>query len=178
MGINIMNLVLAKTIAEREGVTSDRALQLGLVGSMMPSYLGVVVVMTVARREASDAPPPEPPAAPEESLEALISRARAEVKRLTTDTDYAIMVAQNKQAQASGTSVQTLSQLVTALQTHRGTLTNLDPDKILPPFEQFVFELKVRLLKQAEYAMVLDRLRNQVEAVEITSSSVSKAGQG
>jgi hypothetical protein len=183
MSINVMNLVLAKTIAEREGVSSDRALQLGLVGSMMPGYLGVVVAMTVARREAPEtpapaapapeppppAPPPPAPPPPSETVDGLLTKARSDFAQLTRDTDDAYALAQDKQTQAANTTAaDDMGSLVSHLQTLQGTLGPLDPGRLVVG-EDFLRALKQLLRNQATYAAQLASLRKQVDAVVIPS---------
>lgn len=57
MNLNMMNLLVGKMFAEREGLPESRSFQLGLIAGMMPSMQGVMMAALIARRER-----PEPPA--------------------------------------------------------------------------------------------------------------------
>jgi len=56
MNLNMMNLLVGKTIAEREGVDESRAFQLGIIAGMMPSMQGVMIAALIARRERPETP--------------------------------------------------------------------------------------------------------------------------
>jgi hypothetical protein len=53
--VNIMNLFLTKLFAERQNVSSQRALELGLLTSFLPGSSGLVLGIVAARREAPTA---------------------------------------------------------------------------------------------------------------------------
>ena len=57
MNFNVMNLLFAKTVAEQQGLSSQRAFEIGLVSSMMPGWQGLLLAVMAARNEA---PPPPP----------------------------------------------------------------------------------------------------------------------
>lgn len=57
MNVNVMNLLLAKAVAEQQGLSAQRAFEIGLVSSMMPGWQGLLLAMMAARNEA---PPPPP----------------------------------------------------------------------------------------------------------------------
>ena len=62
MNLNPLGLILAKTLAERENVSSQRATQLGLIGGMMgKSLVPAILVQQIARREAASAASPAIP---------------------------------------------------------------------------------------------------------------------
>lgn len=50
--ISAINLLLGKALAEREGLSDDRALQVGLIAGLMPGMQGVLLATLLARREA------------------------------------------------------------------------------------------------------------------------------
>ncbi|MBX3161330.1 MAG: hypothetical protein KF773_35535 [Deltaproteobacteria bacterium] len=47
----MMNLLIGKAIAEREGVGESRAFQLGMIAAMMPAMQGILLTTLIARRE-------------------------------------------------------------------------------------------------------------------------------
>ena len=53
--MNFLGFFLTKTLAEREGIASDRATELGLVTSLLPGPMGLVMGIVAAQRET---PPP------------------------------------------------------------------------------------------------------------------------
>lgn len=55
MNFNVMNLLLAKTVAEQQGLSTQRAFEIALVSSMMPGWQGLLLAVMAARNEA---PPP------------------------------------------------------------------------------------------------------------------------
>ena len=179
MNMNVMNLLIGKTVAQNEGVSQDRALQLGLVASMMPSILGVVVSMTIARREApvpappppppAPAPPPPPPSPPPETVEDLFARTKAEYQRLKGLTRNAVVFAERKLREAQGTPQDpVLKRSVDGLRALEKTeLPNLDPSPILVPVDQLLGKLRGLVRDQAKYALELDDLVKDVEEVVI-----------
>jgi hypothetical protein len=52
MTFNPLTLFLTKFLAERENVSSQRALELGLVTSFIPGNAGLLLGVVAARREA------------------------------------------------------------------------------------------------------------------------------
>jgi|GEM_PF-6520738 len=73
MNIDVMKLLVAKTIATNQGASEERSFQLGLIAGMMPGFQGVLLSALVAQNEAPATPAgtaPTDPKALQHQLEA------------------------------------------------------------------------------------------------------------
>lgn len=51
--MNVFNLLIAKMFAQNQGVDDRRALELGLIASMMPLGQGIILTTMLAQQDAT-----------------------------------------------------------------------------------------------------------------------------
>lgn len=170
--MNIMSLLVAKTIAENQGVPSDRALQLGLVASMMPPVTGMLVSLMIAQRETSSAKSAPSPAPAQPRVEDLYAQAKEQYAALEAQTEAVVASARKKLAAAQKTQAeQVLEPLVQSLlKLQRDELPKLDPARLREPIDKLVLALELLLASLAQYGLKLKNLDDQVSAVAIDTA--------